>query len=84
MYICYIKFKNIYNQTKNTKMDKSINNKESIYNAKKELFDEIEKFNEKNVSILRGCPNQSCFCTGKCKEIVGYRERVPGEIREIL
>ena len=22
--------------------------------------------------ILRGCKNKQCFCTGKCKEIVGY------------
>lgn len=32
------------------------------------------------IPILRGCPNLSqgsggqCFCTGTCKEIVGYRE----------
>ena len=24
--------------------------------------------------ILRGCKNKQCFCTGKCKEIVGYEE----------
>lgn len=24
--------------------------------------------------ILRGCKNRQCFCTGKCKEIVGYEE----------
>ena len=26
--------------------------------------------------ILRGCNNKQCFCTGKCKEIVGYENRV--------
>jgi hypothetical protein len=24
--------------------------------------------------ILRGCKNEQCLCTGKCKEIVGYEE----------
>ena len=24
--------------------------------------------------ILRRCKNKQCFCTGKCKEIVGYEE----------
>ena len=24
--------------------------------------------------ILRGCRNKQCFCTGKCKEIIGYEE----------
>lgn len=24
--------------------------------------------------VLRGCPNGQCFCTGKCREIIGYRD----------
>lgn len=62
-------------------MDKSINNEENIYNAKTKLLNDLNKLNEKSVPILRGCPNSQCFCTGKCKEIVAYRDRVPGEIR---
>lgn len=32
------------------------------------------------IPILRGCPNKDgCFCTGACKEIVGYRDPFPGE-----
>lgn len=27
------------------------------------------------VPIYRGCQNQACFCTGKCKEIIGWREK---------
>lgn len=65
-------------------MDKFIKNEENIYSAKTEFFKEIEEFNKKNVPILKGCPNSTCFCTGKCKEVVGYRERVPGEIIETL
>lgn len=33
--------------------------------------------------IYRGCNNRECFCTGKCKEIVGYKER-PMNFIEIL
>jgi hypothetical protein len=25
--------------------------------------------------IYKGCTNRECFCTGKCKEIIGYKER---------
>ena len=28
----------------------------------------------KRINVERGCPNEQCFCTGKCKEIVGYWE----------
>lgn len=34
---------------------------------------------ESKVPIKRGCPNKQCFCTGKCNEIIGYRDRLPGE-----
>ena len=36
-------------------------------------LDEKHFMNTKNL-ILRGCRNKQCFCTGKCKEIVGYEE----------
>ncbi len=29
---------------------------------------------DKRIPIYRGCSNSTCFCTGKCKEIVGYYE----------
>lgn len=32
------------------------------------------------VPIYKGCPNQQCFCTGACREIIGYRDKLPGEI----
>lgn len=33
------------------------------------------KENENKVPIYKGCPNHQCFCTGECKEIIGYREK---------
>ena len=29
---------------------------------------------DKRINVERGCPNSQCFCTGKCKEIIGYWE----------
>jgi hypothetical protein len=26
------------------------------------------------VPVYRGCSNNECFCTGKCREIIGYEE----------
>jgi hypothetical protein len=40
------------------------------YKAKME-FDKIP--------IKRGCSNRQCFCTGKCNEIIGYRDAHPLE-----
>ena len=31
------------------------------------------------VPIKRGCPNKQCFCTGKCNEIIGWRDKLPNE-----
>ena len=31
------------------------------------------------VSIKRGCPNKQCFCTGKCQEVIGWRDKLPNE-----
>lgn len=33
------------------------------------------------IPIKRGCPNKGgqCFCPGTCNEIIGYRDRLPGE-----
>jgi len=40
------------------------------------LFNGIitDKKENKRIPIYRGCSNSSCFCTGRCKEIVGYNE----------
>jgi hypothetical protein len=27
------------------------------------------------IPIRRGCPNNECFCTGKCNEIISWRNR---------
>lgn len=29
---------------------------------------------DKRIPIYRGCGNEMCFCTGACKEIIGYQE----------
>ena len=31
------------------------------------------------VPIKRGCLNKQCFCTGKCNEIIGWRDKLPNE-----
>jgi len=31
------------------------------------------------VPILKGCPNKTCFCTGACQQIIGYRNAEIGE-----
>ena len=31
------------------------------------------------VPIKRGCLNKECFCTGKCNEIIGWRDKLPNE-----
>jgi hypothetical protein len=41
-----------------------------------------KQMNDK-VPIYRGCPNTDssvgCFCTGICKQIIGYRDKHPLE-----
>lgn len=39
-----------------------------------------KEFSDSKVPIYRGCQNEVCYCTGACKEIIGYRDRVPGEL----
>lgn len=47
-----------------------------MYNNKKKFIDSNRE------PILRGCPNKMCFCTGKCREIIGYREK-PKKLIEV-
>ena len=38
---------------------------------------------EDRVPIYKGClaaQHGGCFCTGACKEIIAYRDKIPGEI----
>ena len=47
------------------------NEKSSIYNG----FIQKAQGKPTKIPIYRGCNNtQGCFCSGKCKEIIGYRE----------
>lgn len=32
------------------------------------------KKDDDRIPIYRGCQNQTCFCTGKCKEVIGYEK----------
>jgi len=49
-----------------------VNNSTFNYNAMKEQTN-------RKVAIRKGCPNQQCFCTGKCQEIIGWRDKLPNE-----
>ncbi len=49
-----------------------VSNSTFNYNAMK------EQTNGK-VAIRKGCPNQQCFCTGDCQEIIGWRDKLPNE-----
>lgn len=34
---------------------------------------------DNKVPIYKGCPNEQCFCTGACRKIIGYRDKLPKE-----
>jgi len=39
---------------------------------------EAKKFNDGNkVPIYKGCQNGRCFCTGECKKIIGFKDKLP-------
>jgi hypothetical protein len=40
-----------------------------------------DPFEKVKVPIYKGCPvkNGGCFCSGLCKEIIGYRDKLPNE-----
>lgn len=42
----------------------------------------VKKQMDTQVPIRRGCPNAQCFCTGKCQEIVSWRDKTPEELRQ--
>lgn len=53
---------------------------EGIFTKKDvQLYDFLNKKSEK-IAIKRGCSSRGgCFCSGACNEIIGYRDRLPGE-----
>lgn len=42
-------------------------------------YSEKDVITNTKVPIKRGCPNKECFCTGKCNEIIGWRDKLPNE-----
>jgi hypothetical protein len=51
-----------------------------VQKAKLSYLEEMEKFRSEKVPIYKGCKNKTCFCTGDCKEVVGYRDKTADEI----
>lgn len=40
-----------------------------------------ENFNNNpKVAIRKGCLNNQCLCDGSCHEIIGYRDKIQGEL----
>lgn len=56
------------------------NTEQSPY-QKYDHLNEVAKQFENKVPIRRGCPNGQCFCTGKCQEIIGWRDKTIEEKR---
>ncbi len=42
-------------------------------------YDAMKEQTNSKVAIRKGCPNQQCFCTGACQEIIGWRDKLPNE-----
>jgi len=42
-------------------------------------YDYIKEQTNEKVAIRKVCPNQQCFCTGACQEIIGWRDKLPNE-----
>lgn len=51
-----------------------------VQETEESLKDFIFQQRDNKVPVYKGCPNQQCFCTGACREIIGYRDKLPGEI----
>lgn len=71
-----------FNNPKLSKLRKEIT---EIKNYNNDLTNSQYNHSEKDtltngkVAIKRGCPNKECFCTGKCNEIIGYRDKLFNE-----
>lgn len=51
-------------------------NKQTPINIK---YDSLAQETLKKVPIYKGCKNLQCYCTGSCREIIGYRDKLPNE-----
>lgn len=40
-----------------------------------------QKLIEGKKPIYKGCLNEQCFCTGRCREIVGWIEEIPSPFK---
>ena len=68
-------------KNKNESSDKAHSEPLQQYNVSGSPYNYSEKDVRTNtkVPIKRGCPNKECFCTGKCNEIIGWRDKLPNE-----
>jgi len=41
----------------------------------------MDKVTEPMEAIYRGCPTEVCYCTGRCREIVGWKNTKTNEIK---
>lgn len=56
------------------------NNFEMKDKIKQSLYKQLKSKTDNRVPIKRGCSNKGlCFCTGKCNEVIGYRDKIIGE-----
>lgn len=60
-------------------MNKQKPNGDQHENLKYEFIQKVQDQFKNQVPIRRGCANGNCFCTGKCHEIIGWRDRLPEE-----
>ncbi len=44
-------------------------------------YSEKDLITNAKVSIKRGCLNKECFCTGRCNEIIGWRDKLHNEFQ---
>lgn len=40
---------------------------------KYQFLKEYVELSKKKIPILKGCTNKTCFCTGDCKQIIGWK-----------
>ena len=41
----------------------------------KKFIKQLKEEQANKVPIYKGCENDVCFCTGKCREIIGWRDK---------
>lgn len=65
---------NIKKEIRNQIIDEKLNSSSvSPYNHS------VNDSSNDKVPIKRGCKNKQCFCTGKCQEIIAWRDKMPYE-----